>query len=161
MSALDARAFTVLDAARQLGEPYIWGGESLQEGGFDCSGFICHVLAGVGSVWPQVKVGRLTAEGLYRHFSGLGCKDITEETDLLPGCLVFFSQDKFSRIYHVKLHIATGVFGPLAIDAGGAGSNSPTLKAALRHAAGVRMSASTYHGGAFWRALDPFSLLED
>ena len=27
-----------------LGKPYVWGGESVSEGGYDCSGFLYAVL---------------------------------------------------------------------------------------------------------------------
>ena len=30
----------VATAAKQLGQPYVWGGESRKEGGFDCSGLV-------------------------------------------------------------------------------------------------------------------------
>ncbi len=36
-------------ASAQLGWPYLWGGESRAEGGFDCSGLIDYALAAAGS----------------------------------------------------------------------------------------------------------------
>ena len=45
-------------AATLVGIPYVWGGESLAEGGFDCSGFVYVVLNRAGYV-----VARDTAQG--------------------------------------------------------------------------------------------------
>ena len=56
---LDAGGAVVAAALAQLGWPYVWGGESRAEGGFDCSGLIDYALAAAG-----VPVGRLTAAGL-------------------------------------------------------------------------------------------------
>jgi cell wall-associated NlpC family hydrolase len=52
-------AAVVAAAGAQLGWPYLWGGESRAEGGFDCSGLIDYALAAAG--FP---VGRPTAAGL-------------------------------------------------------------------------------------------------
>jgi peptidoglycan DL-endopeptidase CwlO len=45
----DFGAAVVALARRELGQPYVWGGESRDEGGFDCSGLVLHAyrLAGV------------------------------------------------------------------------------------------------------------------
>lgn len=50
-------------AARQLGEPYVWGGESRKEGGFDCSGLVQWAYGQMGVKLPrtaaeQMRVGR-------------------------------------------------------------------------------------------------------
>ena len=47
-------------AKKYVGKPYVWGGESDAEGGFDCSGYVFNVLKDSG--FP---VGRLTAQGYY------------------------------------------------------------------------------------------------
>jgi hypothetical protein len=52
-------AAVVAAASAQLGWPYLWGGESRAEGGFDCSGLVDYALASAG--FP---VGRPTASGL-------------------------------------------------------------------------------------------------
>jgi cell wall-associated NlpC family hydrolase len=52
-------AAVIAAASAQLGWPYLWGGESRAEGGFDCSGLIDYALAAAG--FP---VGRPTAAGL-------------------------------------------------------------------------------------------------
>ena len=41
-------------ASRYIGTPYVWGGESLEEGGFDCSGLMQHVYAQLGVDLPRV-----------------------------------------------------------------------------------------------------------
>ncbi len=41
-------------ASRHLGTPYVWGGESLAEGGFDCSGLIQEAYAQAGIQIPRV-----------------------------------------------------------------------------------------------------------
>ncbi|GAB2972782.1 C40 family peptidase [Actinotalea caeni] len=44
----------VVTAARAyLGVPYVWGGESLAEGGFDCSGLVQHVFGELGVDLPR------------------------------------------------------------------------------------------------------------
>ena len=34
---------------KYLGRPYVWGGESMEEGGYDCSGLVYRVLSGPGT----------------------------------------------------------------------------------------------------------------
>ena len=58
---LDAAGAVVAAALAQLGWPYVWGGESRAEGGFDCSGLVDYALAAAG-----LPVGRLDAAGLQR-----------------------------------------------------------------------------------------------
>ena len=41
-------AAVVAAATAQLGWPYLWGGESRAEGGFDCSGLVDYALAAAG-----------------------------------------------------------------------------------------------------------------
>jgi peptidoglycan DL-endopeptidase CwlO len=62
--AVDLRGFAgvaavIAAASAQLGWPYLWGGESRADGGFDCSGLVDYALAAAG--FP---VGRPTAAGL-------------------------------------------------------------------------------------------------
>ena len=45
---LDAAGAVVAAALAQLGWPYVWGGESRAEGGFDCSGLVDYALAAAG-----------------------------------------------------------------------------------------------------------------
>jgi cell wall-associated NlpC family hydrolase len=42
----------VAAAAKQLGQPYVWGGESRAEGGFDCSGLVDAALRACGVKLP-------------------------------------------------------------------------------------------------------------
>ena len=51
----------ILAAAAQLGWPYIWGGESRAEGGFDCSGLVDYAYDAAGFTLP----GRPTAAVLW------------------------------------------------------------------------------------------------
>jgi peptidoglycan DL-endopeptidase CwlO len=96
---LDARAAVVAAALAQLGWPYVWGGESRAEGGFDCSGLVDYALAAAG-----VPVGRLTAAGLQRL-----ALPLPREAGLAPGDLVFAG----APAHHVGLVVAPG----LAIEA--------------------------------------------
>ena len=56
-----ARAALVRAALAQVGWPYVWGGESRTEGGFDCSGLVDHAYARAGYQLP----GRPTADVLW------------------------------------------------------------------------------------------------
>lgn len=59
------------NAAKQIGQPYVWGGESRKEGGFDCSGLIqwAYQQAGISiprTTYEQIKVGRPISWGSFR-----------------------------------------------------------------------------------------------
>lgn len=165
-TADDARAYAVTQGASLIGEPYRWGGEDSEEGGYDCSGLMHEILERVGAFWPVLAIPRLPARGIFAHFSRLGCPSFTDPTKLKPGSLTFFRKPAGS-IFHVKLHVATlppergsteQAFP--AIDAGGGGSRTTTLAAALRSAACVRHSSSIHHTrGSEWIGIDPFALL--
>lgn len=74
-----------------LGQPYVWGGESEAEGGYDCSGFVFSVLNECG-----MKVPRSTAQG----YSALGKK----VTNIQSADLLFFGKS-VNRITHIALAI--------------------------------------------------------
>lgn len=70
----------VLEIAQAyLGVPYVFGGESMREGGFDCSGLVQQVFARKGIALP-----RLANE---QYLKGMAI----ERNQLQPGDLVFFS----------------------------------------------------------------------
>ena len=74
-----------------LGKPYVWGGESEAEGGYDCSGFVFSVLNKCG-----MKVPRTTAQG----YSVLGKK----VANIQSGDLLFFGKST-KRITHIAIAI--------------------------------------------------------
>lgn len=75
-----------------LGKPYVWGGESESEGGYDCSGFLYAVLKKCG-----MNVPRTTAQG----FSQLG----QAVSSIKSGDLLFFGKSK-NNITHVAIAIS-------------------------------------------------------
>jgi len=78
-------------ARRELGVPYVWGGES--PAGFDCSGLVQYVYARLGVELPRVAAAQY---GAGRHVS---------QSDLRPGDLVFFD-----HLGHVGIYIGGGMF---------------------------------------------------
>lgn len=82
-------------AYKYFGTPYVWGGESMDEGGMDCSGFIYAALNEAG-----YEVPRLTAQG-YRQY---GTKVSKEE--LQPGDLVFFGSP--NNATHIGMYYGDG-----------------------------------------------------
>lgn len=75
---------------RYMGLPYVWGGESMREGGYDCSGFLYNVLRDC-----FLNVGRRTAQG----YSNMGIEvDEPEKGDLL-----FFGSSR-NNITHVAIY---------------------------------------------------------
>jgi peptidoglycan DL-endopeptidase CwlO len=86
-----AHAEAAAIAARYLGVPYVWGGESPV--GFDCSGLVSYVYAQLGISLPHYTVSQW---------------DVTEPiptSDLEPGDLVFFD-----GLSHVGVYIGGGQF---------------------------------------------------
>ena len=74
-----------------LGKPYVWGGESEAEGGYDCSGFVYSVLNKCG-----MKVPRTTAQG----YSSLGKK----VSNIQSADLLYFGKS-VNRITHIAIAI--------------------------------------------------------
>ena len=89
------------EAEKYLGWPYVWGGSSPSDGGFDCSGYVCWVVNNCGNGW---NVGRTTAEGLRRM-----CAYISP-ADAKPGDLVFFQGTYNTEgASHVGIYVGNGM----------------------------------------------------
>jgi flagellar hook assembly protein FlgD len=91
------RQFT-LGARRFLGEPYVWGGDALSEGGFDCSGLVYHVAGNLGvsllrTAAMQAADGRYVSIG----YSGLA-----------PGDGIYFTNG--TRVFHAGMYLGDGYF---------------------------------------------------
>ncbi len=84
-------------AASQIGWPYVWGGDSEAEGGFDCSGLVDFAYANAGYALP----GRPTAEVL------LEMSQPISRAQLRPGDLVFL-QTSVGYAFHVALYAGDG-----------------------------------------------------
>jgi hypothetical protein len=92
------RAAIVRAAAAQIGWPYVWGGESRAEGGFDCSGLVDYAFLAAGHPLP----GRPTAAVLWHM--GIPIK----KADLRPGDLAFLGTNT-GEPYHVALYAGDGM----------------------------------------------------
>ena len=87
---------TIADAAQKyLGTPYVWGGESMSEGGMDCSGFVYNALKDAG-----YNVGRTTAQGYRSYGKSVG------KADLQAGDLIFYG--KGGEASHIGIYIGNG-----------------------------------------------------
>lgn len=77
-------------AKKYTGTPYVWGGESLSEGGLDCSGLVLRSLTdlGIGSGIPRVA----------RDQQKLGAK-VDSLDEALPGDLLIFGGGTHIAIY--------------------------------------------------------------
>lgn len=91
-----------------LGKPYVWGGESMLDGGFDCSGLLY-----VASNDAGYKLPRLTAQG----FSKIG-KNIPVGRQKSGDCLFFGSST--NKITHCAVYVGNG----LMIESRGRKSNT-------------------------------------
>jgi hypothetical protein len=77
-------------AAKQIGRPYVWGGESRAEGGFDCSGLIQWAYSQVG-----INLPRTTYDQIHAGRNVLG-------QPLQPGDLIF------PHTGHVVMYVGGG-----------------------------------------------------
>jgi cell wall-associated NlpC family hydrolase len=82
-------------AQKYLGTPYVWGGESMAEGGMDCSGFVYNALKDAG-----YNVGRTTAQG-YRGYGSSVSK-----SEMQPGDLIFFGKNNDAS--HIGIYLGNG-----------------------------------------------------
>ena len=101
-------------AKKYLGVPYVWGGESLNEGGFDCSGFVYNVLNDSG-----IKVSRVNAKDYYTKFKEY---EVSKST-ICSGDLLFFGKSKNSIS-----HVAIALSGTEMIESIGSQKNTKTNK---------------------------------
>lgn len=87
---------TIADSAQKyIGTPYVWGGESMSEGGMDCSGFVYNALKDAG-----YDVGRTTAQG-YRSYGSTISK-----SEMQPGDLIFFGKN--GKATHIGIYVGNG-----------------------------------------------------
>lgn len=94
--ALPPSDSNIVNAAKNyIGTPYVWGGESMSEGGMDCSGFVYNALKDAG-----YEVGRTTAQG-YRSYGSTVSK-----SDMQPGDLIFFGKN--GNASHIGIYIGNG-----------------------------------------------------
>lgn len=80
-----------------LGTPYVWSGESPQEGGFDCSGLTQYAFKNAGYSLKRASADQAT-QGTY-----------VSRDKLQPGDLVFFSFTANGVINHVGIYIGNGI----------------------------------------------------
>lgn len=79
-----------------LGKPYVWGGESMAEGGYDCSGYAYNVMKDSG-----LSVYRNTANG-YRNMGtqiAIADKDVSD--------LLFFGKN--NKATHIAFYAGNGM----------------------------------------------------
>lgn len=84
-------------AAKQVGSNYVWGGESMAEGGFDCSGLV-HYAANMAGM----NIGRMTADGLWKS----GKVKQISKAELQMGDLGF--RDDGGKMGHVGIYDGNG-----------------------------------------------------
>src|SRR6185312_14194835 len=87
----------VAAAEAQVGWPYVWGGESRAEGGFDCSGLVDYAYAAAGDPLP----GRPTAADLWHDARPVSADE------LLPGDLAFVGTPSGAP-HHVGMYVGGG-----------------------------------------------------
>jgi cell wall-associated NlpC family hydrolase len=87
----------VAAAEAQVGWPYVWGGESRADGGFDCSGLIDYAYAAAGDPLP----GRPTAADLWHDSRPVSA------AELLPGDLAFVGTGSGAP-HHVGMYVGGG-----------------------------------------------------
>ncbi|HEY2789091.1 MAG TPA: C40 family peptidase [Gaiellales bacterium] len=97
-AAAGGRAHVIAAALAQVGWPYIWGGDSRSEGGFDCSGLVDYAYARAGMPLP----GRPTAAVLFGMSMPVG------RARLAPGDLAFLYTRRRAP-YHVALYVGDGL----------------------------------------------------
>jgi cell wall-associated NlpC family hydrolase len=94
--AVSATGNAIADSAQKfIGTPYVWGGESMEEGGMDCSGFVYNALKDAG-----YKIGRTTAQGYRGYGTSVG------KAEMQPGDLIFYGKD--GNASHVGIYIGDG-----------------------------------------------------
>jgi hypothetical protein len=135
------RELALQAAERELGKPYIWGGNNPAVG-WDCSGFVIECLRTAGVLPP---VGDWTAAQLHARFADRATKQ------LKPGVLLFWRRGQ--AIGHVEMVYVVIGGRAWTIGASGGGPSTTTREAAIRADAFVRIRPAASNWVA---AVDPF-----
>ena len=97
LSACTPQMGAVHAARSQIGMPYVSGGDSPSDGGFDCSGLTSYAWKQSGVTLPR------TSSAQYAWTERIS------QAELRPGDLVFYSSSgSTSSITHVSLYIGDG-----------------------------------------------------
>jgi len=96
-SARSIRDSVVALARAQIGTRYRTGGESPDKG-FDCSGLVQYVIAGLNLQIPRTA----------RQQATVGVPLARDTSRLLPGDLLTFSKGKKGRVSHVGIYVGEG-----------------------------------------------------
>lgn len=141
LSPLSRRELALRLWEREIGQPYVWGGDDPVLG-WDCSGLMIEGLKAAG-ILPRE--GDWTAEGLAARFR----ERAVEQPRL--GCLLFWKRGE--RIGHVEV-VWTVIRGALfTIGASGGGSSTQTREDAVRQNAYVKVRPAA---PGWVLAVDPF-----
>lgn len=101
--AQSRRQRAITNTARQLiGYPYVWGGESFGEGGFDCSGFVYQVF--------HSKLGYRILRTSYDAGADSRYPKIGTIAALKPGDTVYFASLSTGRIGHTGIYLGNRYF---------------------------------------------------
>ncbi|CAM3855498.1 hypothetical protein GCM10009799_32500 [Nocardiopsis rhodophaea] len=113
----------ISDAESMVGVPYVWGGESLAEGGFDCSGLLQWAFARNG-----VAIPRVTHDQWYAG-------ERLEYKDAQRGDLIFWRNDPTAPDYisHVAIYLGDGKM----LEAPRTGLNVRVTDVRMKNMAGV------------------------
>jgi hypothetical protein len=92
-------------AVGEIGSPYVWGGASLEDGGYDCSGLVLYALGG----YEEWLGGRTTQEWARTHR-----KHRLRRDGLRPGDIVMFGRrgrhSRPGQVDHTGLYLGNGWF---------------------------------------------------
>lgn len=139
MTARETFLFYLLTAA--TGQPYIWGGQSPDEG-FDCSGMVVWGLGKAGISIPDTNAHGIYAK--YRQYK------VTEKA-AQPGSLWFYGKDKISHVMVCVRRWRNGEHVLMGARGGTATTSTETANAFVDTVCG-----STYDRAHLKAICDPF-----
>lgn len=87
----------VTEASKLKGTPYVWGGESFKEGGFDCSGLVQYVYGKMGIKTPRTAAQQASTMG-----------KVTAIQNLRPGDLVAWGSSP-ATAHHIAIYAGNGM----------------------------------------------------
>ena len=113
-------------ALTALGAPYVWGGESPAEGGFDCSGLVWWAYRNHGITLPRIS---------WQQF---GAGESIPLSQVRSGDLVFFKTERTGKGFHVGIVTRPGVFVHAPRSGGRVKESAYTTSFWRNHFAGAR-----------------------